>query len=132
MSVIISWSVNGPGHVTRMEENGNESRVLVGKPERELTAARHEYRHLTSAVNSLIWVNSIVLRNSAVQKNSIFSGIQIILRSLQNLTLGNINPVHSFFIRFNTKLSYVKRPYLFTLYRKNLSTFIFCLCVNIK
>ena len=66
--------MNGAGHVTRMEKNGNESRVLVGKPEMELTAARHEYRHLTSAVNSLIWVKSIVLWNSAVQKNPFFLG----------------------------------------------------------
>ena len=97
MSVITSWSLNGVGHVTRMEENGNESRVLVRKPERKLTVARHEYRHLTSAVNSLILVNSIVLWNSAVQKISIFSGIQIILRSVQNVTLGNINSSQFFY-----------------------------------
>jgi len=114
-----SWRVNGAEHVTVMEENGNEWRVLVGKPECKVTTARHEYKHLTSADNSLIRVNSIALWRSAVQKNFIFSGIQIILRYLQNLTVSHINPVHSFLIHFNTKHPYVKPPYLFTLYRQH-------------
>jgi hypothetical protein len=66
MTVIKSWRMNGAGHVALMEEKGNEWRVLVGKPECKITIARHEYRHLTSAVNSLIRVNSIVLWRSAV------------------------------------------------------------------
>jgi hypothetical protein len=43
--------------------------------------------------------------------------IQVILRYLQNLAVGHIIPVHSFLIRFNIKFPYVKRPYIFTLYR---------------
>jgi hypothetical protein len=39
---------------------GNQWRVLIGKPEGKITTARHEYRHLPSAVNSLIRVNLIV------------------------------------------------------------------------
>jgi hypothetical protein len=62
-----------------MEENGNEERGLVGKPECKITIGRHEYRHLTSAVTSLIRLISIVLWSSAVQKISILSGIQILL-----------------------------------------------------
>jgi len=67
------------GHVTLKGENGNEWRGLVGNPEGKVTIARHEYRHLTSADNSLIRVNSIALWRSAVQKNFISFEIQIIL-----------------------------------------------------
>jgi len=49
---------------------------------------------------------------------SIVSAIQIILRYLHNQTVGHINPVHSFLIRFNTELPYVKRPYHIALYRQ--------------
>jgi hypothetical protein len=92
---------------------------LTGKLEGKITNARHEYRHLSSAVTILIRVNSIVLRRSAVQKIPILSGIQKMLLYLQNLTVSHINPVHSFSIHFNTKHPYVKPPYLFTLYRQH-------------
>ena len=91
---------------------------MLGKPEGKITIARYEYRHLSSAVNSLISGNSIVFWRSAVQKKSILSVIEIILQYIQNLTVSHINPVQSFMIHFNTKHPYVKSPYLFTLYRQ--------------
>ena len=74
MTVIKSWRVNGVGHVTLKGENGNEWRGLVGNPEGKVTIARHEYRHLTSAVTILIRINSVVLWRSGFQNISIFSG----------------------------------------------------------
>jgi hypothetical protein len=53
--------VNGAEQVTLMEKKENDWRVLLGNLEGKVTIARHEYRHLTSAVTILFMVNSIVL-----------------------------------------------------------------------